>query len=189
LALYVAAQEALLRQAAEAQPATYKAKIALARFYLDPSHLSLSAAESNAGVAMKLDSGRVDAYAVLAAVYAVRGDWNSLDSTLTIARQEVPDDPAPHYRAAERLAEGRDPERAERYLRLYLAQEPEGNQPSLSEARWKLGLALQAQGRVAESLAEFRESVRLDPESKAAFELKRTRSSRPAGAASSTGAM
>jgi hypothetical protein len=184
-----AAQEALLRQAAETQSATYKAKIALAQFYLDPGHLSLLAAEAHASAAMRLDPSRVAAYAVLAAVYADRGDWNRLDSTLAIALQEVPDDPAPHYRAAERFADGRDPVRAERYLRLYVAQEPEGNQPSLSEARWKLGMALEAQGRVAEALAEFRASVRLDPESKAALELKRMRNSRPGIASNSTGAM
>jgi hypothetical protein len=56
---------------------------------------------------------------------------------------------------------------------VYLAQEPEGNQPSVSEARWELGLALQAQGREADALAEFRESARLDPESKAAREFRR----------------
>jgi Tfp pilus assembly protein PilF len=185
-----AAEEALLRQAAEAQSATYKSKIALAQFYLDSGHLSLLAAEVHASAAMKLDPGRVDAYAVLAVVYADRNEWDRLDSTLTIALQEVPDDPAPHYRAAERLvAARRDPVRAERYLRLYLAQEPEGNQPSLSEARWKLGLALCAQGRVVDALSEFRESVRLDPESKAALELKRMRDSRPAIAPNSMGAM
>jgi len=185
-----AAQEALLRQAAETHPTRYKTTIALARFYLEAGHSRLGAAEGNASDALKLDPGRVEAYAVLAVVYADRGEWNCLDSILASGLQAVPDDPSPHYRAAERLmAAGRDPVRAERYLRLYLAQEPEGNQPSLSEARWKLGLALEAQGRVAEALAEFRESVRLDPESKAALELKRMRDSRPAIAPNSLGAM
>src|ERR1035438_9386378 len=138
---------------------------------------------------MKLDPGRVDAYAVLAVVYADRGEWNCLDSILASGLQAVPDDPSPHYRAAERLADGRDPVRAERYLRLYLAQEPEGNRPSLSAARWILGMALRAQGRVVEALAEFKESVRLDPESKAALEFKRMRNSRPAIAPNSVGAM
>ena len=170
----VAAREALLRQAADIQPATYKVRIALAQFYLEAGHSSLSAAKAHASAARNLDPGRVDAYAVLAAVYADRGEWSELDSTLAVARREVPDDPVPHYRAAERLvASGRDPIRAERYLRLYLWQEPEGNQPSASEARWQLGLVLRAQGRAADALAEFKESVRLDPESKATQELRR----------------
>src|ERR1035438_4072772 len=185
-----ATQEALLRQAAETQPPRYKAQIAVSQFYLEAGHSRLSAAEAHARAAMNSDPSRVDAYAVLAAVCADRAEWNCLDSTLASALQEVPDNPAPQYRAAERLvAAGRDPVRAERYLRLYLAQEPEGNQPSASEARWMLGMALEAQGRVAEALAEFRESVRLDPESKAALELKRVRNSRPAIAPNSMGAM
>ena len=179
----VAAREALLRQAADIQPATYKVRIALAQFYLEAGHSSLSAAKAHASAARNLDPGRVDACAVLAAVYADRGEWSELDSTLAVARREVPDDPVPHYRAAERLvASGRDPIRAERYLRLYLSQEPEGNQPSASEARWKLGLALRAQGRAAEALAEFKESVRLDPG-------RRPRHARPAVASNSMGPM
>jgi tetratricopeptide (TPR) repeat protein len=165
-----------LRQAAEVRPAKYKALAALAQFYLAGDHPNLGAAEAPAQAAAELNPGRVDAYAVLAAVYADRGEWSSLDSILATALREVPDDAAPHYRAAERLlAAGRDPGRAERYLRVYLAQEPEGNQPTTADARWKLGLALEAQGRVTGAVAEFQESLRLDPESKAARELSRLR--------------
>jgi tetratricopeptide (TPR) repeat protein len=177
----VAAREAMLRQAAQSQPPTYKARIALAQFYLEAGHSNLSAAEEQAKAAMNLDPGRVEAYALLAVVYADRSAWSELDSTLAAALREVPDNPVPHYRAAERLlAAGREPIRAERYLRVYLAQEPEGNQPSASEARWRLGLALEANGRAADALAEFKESVRLDPESKAAQEIKHLRVTRPA---------
>jgi tetratricopeptide (TPR) repeat protein len=170
----VAARESLLRQAAEARPPKYKAHVELAQFYLESGHSNLSAAEAEAKAAVNADPGRVDAYAILAALYADRGGWSELDSTLAVAIREVPDDPVPYYRAAERLlATGRDPVRAERYLRVYLTQEPEGNQPPTSEARWELGLALQAQGRAADALAEFRKSARLDPESKAAPEFRR----------------
>jgi hypothetical protein len=186
----ISARESLLRQAAQAQPPKYKVHMALAQFYLDADHSNLSAAEMQAKAAMILDPGRVDAYAVLATIYADRGERSELDTTLGIALREVPDDAESHYRAAERLlAAGRDPIRAERYLRVYLAQEPEGNQPSASEARWKLGLALEAQGRVADALAQFRESARLDPESKAARELKRLRNARPAVAPNAAGLM
>jgi hypothetical protein len=61
-----------------------------------------------------------------------------------LAARDVPDDPVPYHRAAERLlAAGRDLARAERYLRVYLAQEPEGNQPTAAEARSKLTIGLQ----------------------------------------------
>jgi hypothetical protein len=39
---------------------------------------------------------------------------------------------------------------------------------------------LEAKGRAADALAEFQESVRLDPESKAAQEIKHMRVARPA---------
>jgi tetratricopeptide (TPR) repeat protein len=97
------------------------------------------------------------------------------------ARRAVPDDAVPYYRAAERLLAA-DPGRAERYLRVYLAQEPEGNQPSAADAHWKLGLALEAQGRAGDALVELKESIRLNPESKAVPDLKRLNSSRPAAA-------
>ena len=185
-----AVRETALRQAADTQPPRYKAHIALAQFYRESGHSNASAAEAQAKAAMNLDPGRVDAYALLAAIYADGGAWSELDATLAAALREVPDDLAPHYRAAERLlAGGRDTARAERYLRVYLTQEPEGNQPSASEARWKLGLVLESKGNTAAALAEFRESVRLDPESKAAQEIKHMRSGRPAGESNSARSM
>ena len=183
-----AARESLLRQAAEAQPPRYKARIALARFYLESGQSNPPAAEVQAKIAMTLEPDRVDAYTLLAAIFADRGEWSDLESTLATSQREVPDDATPHYRAAERLlAAGRDPVRAERYLRVYLSQEPEGNQPSASEAHCKLGLALAAQGREAAARGEFQESLRLDPESKAALELKRLRNTRPAVESTSGG--
>lgn len=127
--------EAWLRRAAEAQPPKYRARVALAEFYLAP-HGNLSAAETQAKEAVKLDRSRSAAYSLLAQVYADRGDWNALDATLAAAAREVPDDPSPDYRAAERLiASRRDPGRADRYLRRYAGQEPEGNQPTAADAR------------------------------------------------------
>ena len=128
--------EALLRRAAEAQPPKYRARVALAEYYLAPEHPNPAGAETQAKEAIQFDPGRSAAYSVLAQVYADRGDWSALDAALTTAIHEVPDDLSPYYRAAERLAaSGRDTARAERYVQLYAAQEPEGNQPSVASAR------------------------------------------------------
>jgi len=144
--------EAFLRSAVEAQPAYYNARIQLAQFYLADGHLNLAAAEQNACEARKIDPGRVDAYSILASVYAARAQWNELESTLTSVLQEVPDDRTPYFRATERLlASGRDLPRAERYLRIYLDQPPEGNQPTAGDARSQLDVILQREGRAAES--------------------------------------
>jgi tetratricopeptide (TPR) repeat protein len=172
--------EAQLRQAAETRPWRYCARIALARFYLAPAHRNPAEAETQAKEAVKLDRGRVDAYAVLAEIYTDRHDWSELETVLTAAQRETPDDLTPHYRAADRLiAAGQDPARAERYLRIYLSQDPEGNAPGAAEAHWKLGLALKSQGRHEEAVREWKHSVRLDPESKAARELKHQSALRP----------
>lgn len=127
--------EALLRQAVQAQPSSYRARIALAQFYLAPAHSNPSAAEAAAKEALNLDGGRVEAYAILAGIYAEHAGGSKLDEFLADASRRVPDDPAPYFRAAEHLIEaGRDPRSAERYLRTYLAQEPEGNEPTTADA-------------------------------------------------------
>jgi tetratricopeptide (TPR) repeat protein len=168
--------EALLRKAARAQPSSYRAQIELARFCLDPDHLDREAAERAARHALDVDRTRTGAYNILAGIYAGRGDWVALDSILKEASQQNPDDLAPYYYAADRLlSAGHEPSRAERYLRTYLSQEAEGNEPGAPDAHWKLGLALEAQGRPAEAVAEWKQSLQLDPASPAAHELKRLR--------------
>jgi tetratricopeptide (TPR) repeat protein len=179
------ATEAALRQAAAAQPPSYRALIALAQFFLSPEHTNPGTAETAAGQALLLDRSRVEAYAVLAEVYVDRQDWSALEGILAEASKEVPDDLAPQYRAAERLLDRHhDPARAERYLRTYLGQEAEGNEPGAAQAHWKLGQALHSEGRDAAAIEEWRESVRLDPESPASRDLKSLRGSRSAAAGS-----
>jgi len=171
-----APMEAMLRQAAEIRPPSYRALMALAQFYLASDHRDEATAEALGRTALAIDGGRIGAYCVLADVYAGRGDWSALDDILSTAVREVPDDYAPYYRAAERLlAGGFDPARAERYLGLYLTQETEGSQPTAADGHWKLGLALRAQGQEANAVREWNTAVQLDPESPAARELKRTR--------------
>jgi len=80
----------------------------------------------------------------------------------------------PNYRAAATLLESnRALDRAVTYFRKYATAEPEGNQPRLSEARWKLGLALERLGHKADAQAEWRESIRLDRNSPALQDLRK----------------
>ena len=144
--------EALLRNAIHAKPPSYRARAEMAKFYLAPEHSNPAAAETVAKDLMKLDSelypGRVDPYAILAQVYAERGDVDSLDALLAEAAQQCPDDLVPYYRAADVLvSKGRDFHKAERYLRAYLAGEPEGNEPSAADARRKLAITLQHESK------------------------------------------
>jgi hypothetical protein len=132
---HAAQASAFLKEAANVQPPSYRAHIALAEFSLEPEHADPAAAESAARDAIAQDPGRADAYAELAAVYAGRGASSELDAVLDRAGREVGDDLYPSYRAAASLLAGaRDLDRAARYLRAYMAQEPEGNRPTQAEA-------------------------------------------------------
>ncbi|HVY92036.1 MAG TPA: hypothetical protein VHA14_04780 [Bryobacteraceae bacterium] len=127
---------ALLVESASAQPPSYKARAELARFYLAPEHPNPARAENAATEMLRLDRTRIEPWSALAQIYAEREDWSNLDRTLTTASQEVPDDLTPYYQAASALLRaGHDPARAERYLRVYLEHEPEGNEPTLADAR------------------------------------------------------
>jgi hypothetical protein len=128
--------EKFLRQAVDADPASYRARVALARFYASADHFHPADATREAERAIALDRGRADAYSVLAEVAARQADFARLDTVLAEAEAQVPDDLTPYYRAAEvLLATHRDKARTERYLRAYLGQEPEGNEPSAADAR------------------------------------------------------
>lgn len=149
--------ELWLCKAVEAKPEDYRARMALAAFYLAPEHLNLTRAAEQAQAGIAIDPGRVDAYAALAEVHAVRREWNELDAVLTAGAKQVPDDLVPYYRAAARLIDsGNDLPRAERYLRVYLSQEPEGNQPSAAEARREQELVVRKEGPV------FRQAARIN---------------------------
>jgi tetratricopeptide (TPR) repeat protein len=140
--------ESCLRRAAEIQPPSYRARVALADFYLARVPPRPDDARQAAAGALALDAGRVDAYAILAEVYAARAEWAALDALLDASARQAPDDLTPFYRAALRLlASGSDPARAVAYLRTYLAQPPEGNAPSAADARAQLGLAMERQRR------------------------------------------
>lgn len=163
----------VLEHAPEFGPSSYLIRTALADLCLSAEPPDLSAAEFHSSEALKLDRNRVQAWTLLARAQTLRARWADLDTTLADASIAVPDDPSPWFRAADEiLLHGSDPSRAERYLRTYLSQPPEGNAPVAADARWKLGLALQRQGRIAEATAEWKEAVRLDPSSPAARELK-----------------
>lgn len=139
---------AFFHRAVEADPGSYRARMALVQFDLSPGRPNPAEVEQQARQALALDPNREEAYGVLAVIYADRGAWSELEAVLAEAERRVPDDLTPRFRAAERLlAAQRDLPRAERYLRAYLDAAPEGNQPTLAEARRTLGLVLKAEGR------------------------------------------
>jgi UDP-N-acetylglucosamine:LPS N-acetylglucosamine transferase len=130
---------AYLRRAVEDKPERYRARITLAQFDLQPEHTNPGEAEMQAKASLAIEGGRADAYAILAETYAGQSRWSALDALLADAARAVPDDRIAYYRAAERIvATGSELPKAEQYLRMYVAQEPEGNEPALGDAKREL---------------------------------------------------
>jgi tetratricopeptide (TPR) repeat protein len=153
----------------------------LANFYLGQNPQDLATAEGLLRAAMKTDPQMVGPSNALAAVLASQKRWSELDQLLADSERAIPDNLGPHYQAARVILVAGDTQqmgRAESYLRRYLAVSPEGGQPSLAGAHWRLGLVLEKQGHKDQALAEIQNAVSLEPGLKAAQQdLKRLHSS------------
>ena len=172
--------ERVLQNAVKADPAFYRSRIAMAKFYCCTArHKKPEMAERTAREAIALDPAAEGAYNILARVYATSQRWNDLEQVLGRAAKECPEDAGPYYAAADSLVEiGQDFRRAERYLTHYLTQVPEGRQPTHAEARWLLAKLYEKEGRKSDAVRELMAAVQLQPDFEAAKrDLKRLRQS------------
>ncbi len=169
-----AKQETALLKAVEAGPRNYEPNVTAGNFYGERLK-KYDLAEKYLRVALQIDPERSGAYAGLAQVYAAQQRWGDLDALLLQAEKNVPDDFNPYYQAAKTiLLQGGDLARAERYLRKYLTQEPEGGAPDLAATHWRLGLVLEKQGRKPEAISELQAAVQMKPDfNEAKKDLKR----------------
>ncbi|HLE36091.1 MAG TPA: tetratricopeptide repeat protein [Candidatus Acidoferrales bacterium] len=150
--------------AVQADPRSYGARVQLANFYASDRQKKYDLSEQEAREALKANPGRVGAYSLLAALFALQERWSDLDAILVQSEKNVPDNLYPYYQAGRvLLGSGKDLPRAERYLRKYLTQEPEAGAPSHAATHWRLGLVYEKMGRKAEAIAEIQTAVRLDP--------------------------
>lgn len=139
------------------------ARIALANWLIQPWRKP-DEAERLAREAIDAEPWRVGGWSLLAVGLAHQKKWSELESTLARAEAAVPGHLNPHYQAARvMITERLDAVRAEALLRRYLAVEPEIGAPSFAGAQWRLGQALELQGRKPEARAAFETAARLDP--------------------------
>jgi len=162
------AQESWLLKAAAAKPNDHDILVAVAGFYLKPQP-NFPQAENYARKAVVSDRGRVDGYALLAISLAFQSRWNDLETVLAQAEAKVPDDRVPYYRAGVTILTTANPgseelSRAEVYFRKYLGAEPEGGEPPLAGAHWRLGEVLKKEGRKSEAKSELETALRLKPD-------------------------
>jgi tetratricopeptide (TPR) repeat protein len=149
--------EAALRRAVQLNPRLYRALTELAGVLASDGYRRYGEAEQFARQAITADPNRAAAYTLLATVLARQQHWSELDAALAEAQRRVPDDASPAYNAAIVLLDsGVELPRAERYLRQYLAQEPEAGAPTRSTGHWKLALVLEKEGRLADAASELR---------------------------------
>lgn len=171
-----ATTEEMLKKAVGADPNFYRARLSLARFYCCTARTRRpDRAEQAAKDALALDPGASGAYEILARVYASAQRWSDLDDILARAERAVPDDRGAYLEAARGLSDaGQDFRRAERYIAAYLAQPPEGRQPTHAEARYLLATLFEREGRKPDAIRELQAAVRLQPDYETAKrELKR----------------
>jgi tetratricopeptide (TPR) repeat protein len=164
------------RQAAAVQPPSPRAQVALASWLLQPWR-DPATCEKLALGAVEAEPWRTSGWQVLAALYAYKERWSDLDDVLKRSEAAEPTHLGPWFTAGRQvLNAGKDPARAESYLRHYLTREPEIGGRSWAMARWQLGLALERQGKKPEAVAELESAVKLDPKlDDAKKDLKRLR--------------
>ncbi len=169
--------EESLRQAVKADPKNYEAQTALAGFYTHLPRRNTEEAGKHAREALRLDPGRAKAYSSLATVLALERRWNELEAVLSASEKAVPDDLAPYFHSTNALLEvGVELQRGEAYVRKYLGQEPEGEEPDRAHAHRLLGLVLEKQGRNQQAISELEIAVQMNPRFKEAKEdLKRVK--------------
>jgi tetratricopeptide (TPR) repeat protein len=167
--------EEALRQALAADPNSYRVRMTMVRFFANDTRKKWGEAEEHAKAALAINPGRSAAYGALAGLYAHLERWNDLDRILAEGERAVPDNLSPYYQAARTLlGDDREHARAERFLRRFLTQEPEVGGPTLAHAHWRLGLAIEKQGRKPEALAEVQTALQLKPDlDEAKKDLKR----------------
>lgn len=168
-----AAEERWYLKAVAAEPDSYAVLTSLAGFYQRPPQTRLDQARKYAAEAIKTHPGRAEAYSLLASACAAEGRWKELEVTLAEAASKVPDDLDPCYRAGLAILNDDGPgggalARAEAYFRKYLSADPEGGEPTLAHAHWRLGLVLEKEGRKPEAISELKAAVQSNPSLSAA---------------------
>jgi len=151
------------KEGAAKQPNDYRARTSYANWLAAPWR-NPAEAETHARAAVALDPERCAAYTILVVVQAREKKWDQVDATIAEAAAKVPDDLSPVYQAGRvALTDANDPVRAEGYFRRYLSKPSEGGTSTQAAARWRLGLALEKQGRKEEAIREIQLASQLDP--------------------------
>jgi hypothetical protein len=133
-----AAIESLWKAAIAASPnsAAAHAGLAAACFAKGPTKFPL--VETEARRAIALSPTHIASYRQLAVLYATTSRWDDLDKLLKQSQTAIPDNLSPQYQAAQVILTANvstQLTRAQQYLRTYLAQPAEGEEPTHEAAK------------------------------------------------------
>jgi hypothetical protein len=160
-----AAIESLWKAAVAAHPDSAEAHAGLSAAYFEEGPGKFPLAEAEARRAIALAPSRIAPYRQLAVLYATTSRWDELEKLLKQAQAAVPDNLSPAFQAARVILTGNAAAQlahAEQYLRAYLAQPAEGEEPSHAAAHWHLGLILEKEGRRNDAIQELQAAIRED---------------------------
>jgi len=142
--------------------------LARAVLYLESKKLEL--AENEYREAVKSKPGKIDVYFEVASFFARQNKAPDLEATIQAATIASPNDPRlTYFHGVSRVISGSEPQRAEEYLKAYLASTPDRSDwPSHAGAREWLGRLFEAEGKRTEAAEQYRAALQLDPGSKEA---------------------
>jgi tetratricopeptide (TPR) repeat protein len=166
--------EAFYRQSALENPLSFETSAALARLYIEEKP-DQARAEKWACQTVHTDPTRADGWALLARVHTMCGCWTEAIEIARRADMIDGENQAAWYAIASvAVARGEQLEMAVDFLRKYLSQPVEGNQPTAAMAHMLLGMALGKMGKTGEAIGELKSALEKDPTLDAAkAEIKR----------------
>ncbi len=157
--------KAFILEALSKDPKSHEAQLYMASYHLRQKPQALDAAVACYRQAQAAKPKAILPYAQMAAILAEQGKWAELETTLAQARQAVPGNLLPYYSAGRNLlTENKHLDRAEGFLKAYLAQEAEGASPDHAAAHWRLGQLYEKLGRKADAQRSLAEALRLRPQ-------------------------
>ena len=149
----------------------------LTQYYLDRPKPDWGLIEKGACRMLEIDPGRPDGWRALAGMHVASHCWTELDEVLSASAAFAPEDLSPYYSTAAAMVRDEErPEAARGYLERYLAQPPEGSEPSHAVARCQLATLLEKSGQADDAIAQLTRALEEDPGLETAKkELKRLR--------------
>ncbi len=159
-----AAEAEMLKKAVAANPDSYAAHVALAKFLTHSEPLDFDAADEQACLALLSDPTRAEAWQSLAELAVAAECWAEVDGLVQTAERFNPDDASAAYAAAvAMIIAGKNLDMAQALLTHYLEKLPEGDAPTTGRAHYQLALLSEKRGQKQDALFHLRAALEEDP--------------------------